>query len=83
MRHTWSVTSAGTGSTGATLSRGAGSVADVAWLTTGVTDLKALAEPVLAHRLLVTPEAQLQGLSAANALDDVLRTVPVPTVKSR
>ena len=32
-------------------------------------DLKALAEPVLAHRLLVTPEAQLQGISAADALD--------------
>ena len=26
-------------------------------------DLKALAEPVLAHRLLVTPEAQLQGIT--------------------
>ncbi len=46
-------------------------------------DLKALAEPVLAHRLLVTPEAQMQGLTAADALDDVLRTVPVPTIKSR
>ncbi|MGK2949436.1 MAG: AAA family ATPase [Acidimicrobiales bacterium] len=44
-------------------------------------DLKALAEPVLAHRLLVTPEAQLQGLSAGDALGDVLRTVPVPTGK--
>ena len=28
-------------------------------------DVKALARPVLAHRLLVTPEAQLQGLSPA------------------
>jgi MoxR-like ATPase len=41
-------------------------------------DIKALAVPVLAHRLLVTPEAQLQGLSAADALAEVLRTVPVP-----
>jgi MoxR-like ATPase len=46
-------------------------------------DLKALAEPVLAHRLLVTPEAQLQGTSAADALDDVLRTVPVPAGRPR
>ena len=46
-------------------------------------DLKALAEPVLAHRLLVTPEAQLQGINAADALGEVLRTVPVPTGKSR
>jgi MoxR-like ATPase len=42
-------------------------------------DVKALAEPVLAHRLLVTPEAQLQGISPADALTDVLRSVPVPT----
>ncbi len=46
-------------------------------------DLKALAEPVLAHRLLVTPEAQLQGISAGDALSDVLRSVPVPTGKTR
>ena len=44
-------------------------------------DLKALAEPVLAHRLLVTPEAQLQGITAADALAEVLRAVPVPAGK--
>ena len=42
-------------------------------------DLKALAEPVLAHRLLVTPEAQLQGITAADALREVLHSVPVPS----
>jgi MoxR-like ATPase len=41
-------------------------------------DVKALASPVLAHRLLVTPEAQLQGMSPSDALDEVLRAVPVP-----
>jgi MoxR-like ATPase len=41
-------------------------------------DVKALAVPVLAHRLLVTPEAQLQGLSPADVLGEVLRAVPVP-----
>ncbi|MGQ0830140.1 MAG: AAA family ATPase [Microthrixaceae bacterium] len=46
-------------------------------------DLKALAEPVLAHRLLVTPEAQLQGINAADALGEVLRSVPVPSGKPR
>ncbi|HEV8115948.1 MAG TPA: MoxR family ATPase, partial [Acidimicrobiales bacterium] len=46
-------------------------------------DLKALAEPVLAHRLLVTPEAQLQGISSADALTEVLRAVPVPAGKPR
>jgi MoxR-like ATPase len=42
-------------------------------------DVKALAEPALAHRLMVTPEAQLQGTGAADALHEALATVPVPT----
>ncbi len=42
-------------------------------------DIKALAEIVLAHRLMVTPEAQLQGTTAADALRDVLQSVPVPS----
>nr|MBO2502176.1 MoxR family ATPase [Thermoanaerobacterales bacterium] len=42
-------------------------------------DIKALAVPVLAHRLVVTPEAQLQGVTAADVLAEVLRAVPVPT----
>ena len=46
-------------------------------------DLKTLAEPVLAHRLLITPEAQLQGISAADALTEVLRAVPIPAGKPR
>ena len=42
-------------------------------------DLKALAGPVLAHRLLVTAEAQLQGATSADLLDEILRRVAVPT----
>jgi MoxR-like ATPase len=42
-------------------------------------DVKALAEPVLSHRLVVAPEAQLQGISPADALREVLAMVPVPT----
>ncbi len=42
-------------------------------------DLKELAGLVLAHRLLVTAEAQLQGASSSDLLDEILRTVPVPT----
>jgi MoxR-like ATPase len=42
-------------------------------------DITALAVPVLAHRLVVTPEAQLQGVTAADVLAEVLRAVPVPT----
>jgi MoxR-like ATPase len=42
-------------------------------------DIKALAAPVLGHRLVLTPEAQLSGATAADILDEVLRLVPVPT----
>ncbi len=35
-------------------------------------DVKALAEPVLAHRLLVTPEAQVQGIEPVDAVREVL-----------
>ncbi len=45
-------------------------------------DLKALAGPVLEHRLVLTPEASMSGLSQADVLDDVLGSVPVPTAKS-
>ena len=45
-------------------------------------DVKYLAAPVLAHRLLVTPEADLQGISSAAILADVLDSVPVPRPRS-
>jgi len=45
-------------------------------------DVKALAVPVLAHRLLVTPEADLQGVHAADVVRDVLDSVPVPRPRS-
>jgi MoxR-like ATPase len=46
-------------------------------------DVKALAAPVLAHRLIVTPEAQLVGTSAAEVLADILRRVAVPIRRAR
>ncbi|MCB1259161.1 MAG: MoxR family ATPase, partial [Acidimicrobiales bacterium] len=42
-------------------------------------DVKALAQPVLAHRLIATPEAQLRGTTAADALAEILAALPVPT----
>jgi MoxR-like ATPase len=46
-------------------------------------DVKALAHSVLGHRLLLTPEAELQGRSTSDAVDDVLRTVPTPSWVAR
>jgi MoxR-like ATPase len=41
-------------------------------------DVKACAVPVLCHRLLLRPEAELQGRTAADVVDRVLQQVPVP-----
>lgn len=46
-------------------------------------DLKTLAHPVLGHRLMLTPEAQLQGRSTSEAVDDILHTVPTPSWDGR
>jgi MoxR-like ATPase len=41
-------------------------------------DLKALTEPVFAHRLLLTPDAQVRGVTAAEVLRQAVASVPVP-----
>src|SRR6185503_10504725 len=45
-------------------------------------DLKALAVPVLEHRLALTPEAQMRGVSRNELLAEVLGRVPVPSGRS-
>ncbi|MGC0421144.1 AAA family ATPase [Embleya sp. AB8] len=41
-------------------------------------DVKALAQPVLAHRLLTAPDTELAGVSAADLIAEVLARVEVP-----
>jgi len=41
-------------------------------------DVKAAAPPVLRHRIILKPEADLEGITADQVLDDVLRAVEVP-----
>ncbi|MBM4415421.1 MAG: MoxR family ATPase [Chloroflexi bacterium] len=41
-------------------------------------DVKRLAQPVLAHRLLLSSQTRLRGRSADDVLDEILREVPVP-----
>jgi MoxR-like ATPase len=43
-------------------------------------DVKALAVPTLAHRIIVHPEAELRGVNAADLIGQVLTAVPVPQV---
>ncbi|TDB83990.1 MoxR family ATPase [Actinomadura sp. KC216] len=41
-------------------------------------DVKALAVPVIAHRLIVTPEAELRGRTGADIVAEALQNVPTP-----
>jgi MoxR-like ATPase len=41
-------------------------------------DMKTLLGPVFAHRVLLSADAQLRGVTAAEVLDDAIRQVPVP-----
>ncbi len=46
-------------------------------------DVKALAQPVLAHRLVLDPEAEFAGITPAQILDRVLDEVPPPVMRVR
>lgn len=41
-------------------------------------DVKALLEPILNHRMVLQPEAQMRGTSIAKVIEDVAGSVPVP-----
>jgi MoxR-like ATPase len=41
-------------------------------------DIRAVARPVLEHRLLLRPESELEGVRPAEILDRILHEVPVP-----
>ncbi|HSR43735.1 MAG TPA: MoxR family ATPase [Acidimicrobiia bacterium] len=41
-------------------------------------DIKAIVEPVLAHRMALRPEAQMRGTAIPEVLSSVLRQIPVP-----
>ncbi|MDR2565333.1 MAG: MoxR family ATPase [Bifidobacteriaceae bacterium] len=43
-------------------------------------DIKALAPAVLAHRLIIEPDAQMEGVKADGVVADVLGRVPAPAV---
>ncbi len=41
-------------------------------------DVKALAEPVLGHRLIINPAARIRNIQASAVINDILGAVPVP-----
>jgi MoxR-like ATPase len=44
-------------------------------------DIAAIAEPTMAHRLVLTPDARVNDVSRAAIVEDVLEETPVPTVE--
>ncbi|SEH17166.1 MoxR-like ATPase [Natronorubrum sediminis] len=44
-------------------------------------DVKRMARPVLAHRLVLTPEASIDAVDKAAVIETILENVPVPTVE--
>ncbi len=46
-------------------------------------DIKALAEPVLAHRLIVSPSARIKNVDTRFVVHDILDSVPVPGTRVR
>jgi len=45
-------------------------------------DVKRIARPALAHRLILDPEASVRGVSKADVIDSVLDSVEVPAMES-
>lgn len=41
-------------------------------------DVQAIAAPVLRHRIILTPEAQIEGLAPDGAVAELVRQVPIP-----
>jgi MoxR-like ATPase len=42
-------------------------------------DVKLLAEPTLAHRIIVGPAARMRGIESRRVVRDLLGSVPIPT----
>jgi MoxR-like ATPase len=45
-------------------------------------DVKALAEPVLGHRLIISPAARIRNVTAPTVMSDILSAVPVPGARA-
>jgi MoxR-like ATPase len=43
-------------------------------------DVKAVAHAVMAHRIVLTPEARVENVQEVSVVETVLEDVPVPTV---
>ena len=46
-------------------------------------DVKALAKPMLAHRLIISPSARIKNVDAGSIIDELLNSIPVPGARVR
>lgn len=46
-------------------------------------DVKRMVKPVMCHRLIVRPESRLRKITADAIVDEILESVPVPTLSAR
>ena len=46
-------------------------------------DVKLMAEPVLAHRLLISPSARIKNVTQRQIVEDTLRHTPVPGARAK
>ena len=46
-------------------------------------DVKAVLRPVLTHRLILRPEAQMRGASIEDIIEGISAGVPVPGTRAR
>ena len=46
-------------------------------------DVKRVVHPVLRHRILLKPEAEIEGVTPDKVIDDVLKKVPTPSPPAR
>ncbi len=44
-------------------------------------DVKALAEPALAHRLIISPAARMKNVNAEDVVEEILHAIPVPSAQ--
>jgi len=45
-------------------------------------DVKAMAPPALSHRIVVTPDARVSGVSTTEIVDDILSEIPMPQLRA-
>jgi MoxR-like ATPase len=46
-------------------------------------DIKLLAQPTLAHRMIISPAARIKNVNSGSVVDELLRSVPVPGTRVR